>query len=289
MITKPCTVVAEIGATHIGNMERAKYLIKLAMLSGAHYAKFQKRNPIESLPLHLHNCPHPNIDFAYGKTYLEHRQNLEFTLDQHKELMAYCSSIGIKYATSVWDETSAREIISLNPEYIKVPSACNHNYSLINLLCDEYSGFIHISCGMISNADREQMIHYLLQKTNPQRLVFYHCTSRYPCPFEDLHLNEIQRLYQQLEPTGAEIGFSNHGFGIATDPVAYAAGATWIERHFIDDRTFKHTDAAASLEPQGLHKLCRDLENIKKSMTFKTVVSQEEIEQRTKLRINTAL
>ncbi|MDH4027463.1 MAG: N-acetylneuraminate synthase family protein, partial [Nitrospirota bacterium] len=46
-------------------------------------------------------------------------------------------------------------------------------------------------------------------------------------------------------------------------------GAEWFERHFTLDRTWKGTDHAASLEPDGLRKLTRDLKNIHKALTYK--------------------
>ena len=276
-------VIAEIGATHIGNMERAKTLIKLAALSGANVAKFQKRNPVESTPKDLWDKPHPNQLFSYGKTYLEHRQNLELSIEKHAELKQYCENLGIEYSTSVWDMTSAKEVIALNPKYIKVPSALNHDYTLITFLFERYAGDIHISQGMMSEEDREKFLDFFDEHNSwKNRLVVYHCTSAYPCPFENLYLNEIIYLKEMFP----RVGFSNHGYGIAADIAALTLGSTYFERHFIDDRTFRHTDSAASLEPDGLSRLCRDLKNVTKAFTAKpATIDKLEVEQLAKLRI----
>ena len=139
------TVIAEIGCTHIGQLERAKNLAKLAKICGADVLKTQKRNPKESTKKELWDKPHPNEMYAYGKTYLEHRENVELPIEDHYELKKYCEEIGIEYSTSVWDITSAKEIVELNPKLIKIPSACNQNYELITYLFDNYDGEIHIS------------------------------------------------------------------------------------------------------------------------------------------------
>ncbi|MFW6129809.1 MAG: N-acetylneuraminate synthase family protein, partial [Atribacterota bacterium] len=97
-----CLIIAEIGCTHVGKMDRAKKLIDLAINSGANYVKLQKRCPYESTPKHWWNKPHPNQKFAYGQTYIEHRKNLELNIDQHIKLKKYCESNGIGYSTSVW-------------------------------------------------------------------------------------------------------------------------------------------------------------------------------------------
>lgn len=280
---KPSKVIAEIGCVHLGNMDRAKNLIKLACLAGANYAKFQKRNPVESVPKYLWSEPHPNQIFAYGSTYLEHRMNLELTLDQHLELKDYCETIGIGYSTSVWDLTSAKQIAGLQPDFIKIGSPTNNRFDIIDFLFDNFNGQIHISLGMINRSEKDHLIDYLLKRNDLSRLVLYHCTSEYPCPFEHLYLLEIGKLRDRV-PNEVSVGFSNHGYGIAADIAAYILGAEWIERHFVDDRTLRHTDAAASLEPQGLGRLCRDLKAVHKSLTEKTDLTEEELKQRKKLR-----
>jgi len=275
-------VVAEVGCVHIGDLQRAKDLIRLAILAGAQYVKFQKRNPHESVPDHIKDEPHPNARFAYGDTYLEHRLALELTVEQHASLKEHCEQHGVGYACSVWDVTSAREIISLNPDFIKVPSACNLDDKLLGVLASEYDGGIHLSTGMTHKGELMDLFTKLSELKLEERVVLYHCTSEYPCPFERLYLLEIDRL--QWAPNAA-VGFSNHGYGIAADIVAYMLGARWIERHFVDDRTFPHTDASASLEPDGLRRLCRDLTAIRKTLKYKDQISDLELEQRKKLRM----
>lgn len=282
-----CRVVAEIGCNHIGSMDRAKELIKLAKLCGADYAKFQKRNPDESTPEHLKGKPHPNENFSYGKTYLEHRQNLELSVEQHRELKEYCETVGIGYSSSVWDLTSAQEIMSLAPDFIKIGSASNSNFELISYLYEKHDGSIHISLGMSSKDEIQHLVKNVILKMPhaASRTVLYHCTSEYPCPFDRLFLLDIAYLSEKYKRDyGFEIGFSNHGYGIAADIAGWVLGATWIERHFVDDRTIKHTDASASLEPDGLRRLCRDLKNINMAMLRKEEITTEEAKQREKLR-----
>jgi sialic acid synthase len=278
-------VVAEIGCVHLGKMERAKELIKLASMCGADYAKFQKRNPDECVPEELKNKPHPNKIFAYGDTYLEHRRALELDIHQHQELSDYCDTFGIRYAVSVWDMTSAQEVIkNVKSAFIKIPSPCNNDWSLIDMIKSDYDGDIHISTGMSSHDDVYSIINRFTPIAN--RVVIYHCTSIYPCPFDKLHLLEIKRL-SELTEYGFRIGFSNHGYGIAADIVAWSLGAEYIERHFVDDRTLKHTDAAASLEPEGMRRLTRDLKNVRRALSYSPSQPDDaELEERRKLRKN---
>lgn len=276
-------VIAEIGCNHKGDFEIAKELILLAKQSGADYAKFQKRNPQELLTKEQFNAPHSVPYNAYGKTYGEHREFLEFDVKQHEELKHYCEKLGIGYACSVWDISSAKDIISLNPDYIKIPSACNTHLEMLKNIASNYSGEIHISLGMTSKEEESNIIETL--DSNSSRIVFYSCTSGYPVRFNDVCLLEINRIKDSYLSQIKGLAFSGHHLGIAIDIAAYTLGAEWIERHFTKDRTWKGTDHAASLEPTGLSKLVRDLNATYESLTFKKeeILSVEK-EQRDKLK-----
>ena len=279
-------IVAEIGCNHKGDFEIAKEIINLAIECKADYVKFQKRTPRELLTEEQYNAPHPNPMHSYGATYGEHREFLELSIEQHAELKEYCENKGIGYSTSVWDITSAKEVISLDPDYIKVPSACNNNFNLLEVLRDEYQKDIHISFGMTTKEEEKKIIDFFNSKDKSKnRLIIYSCTSGYPVPFEDVSLLEIKRLYKEYENLVKEIGFSGHHLGIAIDNAAYTLGARWIERHFTKDRTWKGTDHAASLEPPGLRKLVRDINATHKALTYKkSEILEIEKVQREKLK-----
>ena len=263
-------VIAEIGCNHKGEMEIAKELIKIAKIfCNADAVKFQKRNNVELLTEEQYNAPHPNPSNSYGDTYGAHREYLEFDVQQHAELKKYCEELGIVYSTSVWDTTSAKEIASLNPEFIKIPSACNNNYDMLGWLCDNYKGEIHISTGMTTKNETEDLVDFFVSKNRNKDLVLYNCTSGYPVPFEDVCLLDINLLIAKYGEKVKHIGFSGHHLGIAVDVAAYTLGANIIERHYTLDRTWKGTDHAASLEPEGLRKLARDLKAVSKALSFK--------------------
>lgn len=279
-------VVAEIGCNHMGDFELVKELIFLAKESGAHVAKFQKRNPKELLTKEQYNAPHPVPYHAFGKTYGEHREFLEFTRDEHRKIKNYCARLGIEYATSVWDKKSARDIVSLKPKYIKVPSASNSHFEMLKILRDDYKGDIHVSFGMTTKAEEETIIKFFEETGQAKkRLVIYSCTSGYPVPFENVCLLEISRIKDTYGDRVKEIGFSGHHAGIAVDIAAYVLGATWIERHFTKDRMLKGTDHAASLEPQGIKTLARNLNATYSSLNCKeSEILEIEKVQREKLK-----
>jgi N-acetylneuraminate synthase len=258
-------------------------LVKIAQECKVDYAKFQKRNPKELLTQDQYDAPHQVPYNSYGNSYGAHREFLELDIDQHQVLKSYAESIGIGYACSVWDMTSAAEIVSLAPDFIKVPSACNNHIDMLTYLRDRYNGQVHISLGMTNHNEESNIIE--LYRGHEKRLVLYSCTSGYPVPFSDVCLLEINRIKETYGDNLEAVGFSGHHLGIAIDIAAYTLGAIWIERHFTKDRTWKGTDHAASLEAAGMSKLVRDLQATSAALQYKsTEVLSIETEQRDKLK-----
>lgn len=281
-------IIAEIGCNHKGDMQIAREMIvTAAMYCKANIVKFQKRCNRELLTPEEYNAPHPNPYNAYGATYGAHREFLEFNLDQHRQLKKWCEEAGVEYSTSVWDITSAREIACIGPRIIKVPSACNLNKELLSFLCEYFPGQIHVSLGMTTRDEEEQIVSFFEQKQRNRDLVIYACTSGYPVSFDEVCLLELPRLRQTFGERVGAIGFSGHHLGIAVDSAAVALGAEFIERHFTLDRTWKGTDHAASLEPDGLRKLVRDSKAVWRAMKSKNNgILSVEMEQRNKLKKN---
>lgn len=282
----PPRVIAEIGCNHAGDMQLAEKLIHVAAhFCEADAVKFQKRHSRTLLTPEQYDAPHPNPIHSYGASYGEHREFLEFDQAQHRHLLDVCRSAGVIYSTSVWDLPSAQEIAPLEPEFIKVPSATNLNRPLLDYLCGEYGGQIHVSLGMTDRAEEERLIGFLRDRGRAKDTVLYACTSGYPVPFDDVCLLEIQRLRSTYGADVAAIGFSGHHLGIAADIAAQTLGAEWIERHFTLDRTMKGTDHAASLEPDGMRRLVRDTRAVSRALTAKeTEILPIEVATREKLK-----
>lgn len=264
-------VIAEAGCNHMGQMEIAHEMINTAAIfCKVDAIKFQKRCPKELLTPEQYNAPHPHPYNSYGPTYGAHREFLEFTVEQYAQLKKWCEEVGITYSTSVWDMTSAKEIASLEPKFIKIPSACNTHYEMLNWLCDNYKGEIQISFGMTTHEEEEKIIQLFENKGRNKDLIIFNCTSGYPVPFKDVCLLEINRMRNLYEDRVKGIGFSGHHNGIAVDVAAYTLGANIVERHYTLNRTWKGTDHAASLEPDGIRRLARNLEAAYDALHYKT-------------------
>lgn len=262
-------VVAEIGANHQGDIDIAKKMIRLAAdFCMVDVVKFTKRNIRECLTPGQYGSPHPNPIHAFGETYGRHREFLEFTIEQHGELKEYANYHGVEYACTACDVTSVKELAGINPAYIKIGSGHNQRFELYDALKEYWDGDIHISTGATTKVEVRKIVDYFKEIDNPDRLhnlVLYACTSSYPTDVKDLCLLEIDNLKKH----GVRVGFSGHHTGIAPDMAAATLGVNYLERHFTLNRAWKGTDHAASMEADGLRRICKYIRDIQTAMTYK--------------------
>jgi sialic acid synthase SpsE len=267
-------IIAEMGINHCGDMKLAKKIIKAAAKCGVDYIKGQKRTPSECLTEEQYNRPYDNPN-SFGKTYGEHKEALEFSKEQWKELFDYANSLGLKAFNTVFDINSANEMEELGQEIYKFGSAETSKHDLIKHVMT-FNKPIIVSTGMSIMEEVEETMNILKSHTND--VVVMQCTSTYPCDEKDVNLN-VLKTYKEEFPW-AKLGFSGH-FRSANGGVeagAVALGATWLERHFTTDRTMKGSDQAASLEPGGMKRVCESVRNLEEALgiTQKYVLPCEE-------------
>ncbi len=279
---KKIYLVAEIGCNHMGNMKIAKRLIDQAKFCGADFVKFQKRDNKILFTKKEFNAKHPVPTNSFGNTYGQHREYLEFNLKQHKNLISYCRKKKLNYSCSVWDINSAKKISKISKNYIKIPSATNLNFEVLDFLSTKYKGDIHISTGMTSAKEVDEIINFLNKRNSLKRVVLYSCTSSYPAEINDVKLFDVLNLKKKYGKYLKAIGFSGHHRGLSIDNATIALGASWFERHFTFDRTAKGTDHAASLETEGLSKLRGRLDETNLALQFKpkTILKNEKFQRR---------
>ena len=90
------------------------------------------------------------------------------------------------------------------------------------------------------------------------------CTSTYPTPFTDIHLNTIQTYKSRFR--NHRIGYSGHETGYIPTLGAVAKGATIIERHITLDKNMRGSDHRGSLEPHELMEMVTAIRILEQSM-----------------------
>jgi sialic acid synthase SpsE len=255
----PCYVIAEAGVNHNGDPALAKRLIDIAADAGADAVKFQKRTISEILIAEALRRPY-NVPTSLGATYGEHREKLELSVEDFQMLRAHADARGITLLASAWDIPSVDFLDELGIPAFKVASADCTNLPLVEYLAQKGKPVL-LSTGMSELLDVDEAVA-TVRRHNDQ-LVLFQCTSTYPAENDQLNLRVILSYKARY---GCVVGYSGHERGLAPTEAAVAIGASVVERHFTIDRTMIGPDHAASLEPEGLKRLIRNIRNIEKAL-----------------------
>jgi sialic acid synthase len=255
-----CYVVAEIGHNHQGDVEKAKQLIHAAKECGADAVKLQKRSNRTLYTRAYYDQPYDN-EFSFGATYGEHREALELSADDYRELHAYARELGITFFATAWDFESADLLAELDVPAFKLASGDLRNTPLQRHVA-QFRKPIFLSTGGGRMQDVERAVETILPLN--RQLCILQCTAAYPAATEDLNLRVITTLRERFP--SLVIGLSDHQSGISMALVAYMLGARVIEKHFTLDHAAKGTDHAFSLMPDGMRRLVRDLRRVEPAL-----------------------
>lgn len=255
-VNQPCYIVGEIGINHNGDVGIAKQLIDVAKTAGCDAVKFQKRTPELCVPIDQRSIIR---ETPWGLiTYLEYRYRVEFGKEQYDEIDKYCRDRKISWFSSCWDESSVDFMEQYKPCCYKIASASLTDDALLRRFSSTGRPLL-LSTGMSTMEEIKHAVSLL----DLNRLLITHATSTYPCKPQELNLRMITTLKREFN---CPIGYSGHEVGLQTSYAAAVLGACLIERHITLDRTMWGTDQAASLEPQGIVRLVRDIRVIEKAL-----------------------
>jgi len=256
----PTYVIAEIGHNHGGDLDQAMHLFDEARRAGAHAVKLQKRDNRSLFTREGYEKPYENEN-SFGATYGEHREALEFGREEYETLIEYSRRIGVTFFATAFDMPSADFLVELDMPAYKIASGDLRNVPLLRHVASFGKPMV-LSTGGATLED-VQRAHDAVAEINPQ-IALLQCTAGYPAAWDELDLGVIQ-TFRELFPDTI-VGLSSHDNGIAMAVAAHALGARVVEKHFTLDRVLKGTDHRFSLEPQGLRKMCRDLERLHVAM-----------------------
>jgi N-acetylneuraminate synthase len=262
----PCYIVAEIGINHNGSVAIAKQLIDLASAAGCNAVKFQKRTiDVVYTPEELAK---PR-ESPFGETNGDLKRGLEFGLPQYREIDQYCRHEELAWFASCWDEASVDFIHQFNPPCYKIASASLTDDNLLRYIRGKGKPIL-LATGMSTLEEVDRAVEVLGTKD----LIILHAVSTYPALYEQLNLLVIPELKKRY---GVPIGYSGHETGLPSSVAAVALGACVVERHITLDRSLWGSDQAASLGPNGVIRLIRDIRLIEVSMgsPVKRVLDEE--------------
>jgi N-acetylneuraminate synthase len=266
-IGQPCYVISEIGINHNGDLDIARQIIKVSADAGCDAVKFQKRTPELCVPLAQRSVMR-ETPWGY-MSYMEYRERVEFGKEQYDAIDKYCKELGIDWFVSCWDQPSVDFIEQYDVPCYKVASASSQDTDLLKHTKATGRPML-LSTGMSNIEDVDKAV----ETVGKDNLVLIHTVSTYPAHYEELNLRAMKTLRDRYD---VPVGYSGHETGIASSVAAAALDACCVERHVTLDRSMWGSDQAASLEPNGITRLVRDIRLIEQSMGdgVKKVIERE--------------
>ena len=266
----PVYIIAEASDNHMGDMEAAKEMCRMAKLAGADCIKFQHHLPDEEMLPEM--PPSDRFDMPLYEFLKQHALSLK----QHKKLMEYCKMIGIQYLCTPFSLKAACELDTLEVDAFKIGSGEMTDIPTLVRIARLRKPMI-ISTGMCTLEEIQRTYDILIQTNVP--LAFTNCISEYPPNYEDINLNFISEM-QKCFPD-AVIGHSDHTPDLYTSFGAVTLGADIIEKHVILDKKLQAPDQPVSIDFDDLYHLVDGIRKIESAMGNQKKVHPEEEQTRT--------
>lgn len=267
-------VVAEIGVNHNGSLELAEELVSRCAEAGADYAKFQTFRARDVASERAAQAAYQQTGGKGGRQ-VDMLSVLELSEPDFERLVRFCAEVGIGFLTTAHDLQSARFVLGLGSDYLKVASGDVTNYPLL-LLFGQQDTPVLLSTGA-SEADEVREAIRVLESQGLERskITVMQCTSEYPAPLAEANLRAMVAMGADW---GVPIGYSDHTQGSNASIAAVAMGATVIEKHITLNRTMDGPDHAASLEPREFEQMVKGIREVSAAMgsDSKRVVASEQ-------------
>ncbi len=258
----PCFIIAEAGVNHNGDFNVAKKLVDAAKQAGADAIKFQYFITENLVTANAMKAEYQVENTKSSGRQFEMLKALEFDFHQHEKLQQYCLERGILYICTPYDHYSVDRLDDLGVAAYKIASTDTTNIPMLRHIALKQRTVI-LSTGMCSLGEVEQAVLTLKQNGLTGKIILLQCTSEYPAPMNEINLKAMQTMEQAfLCPTG----FSDHTAGVGASPWAVAMGAGIVEKHFTLNKKMKGPDHKASIEPQELEALVREIRQLEQAM-----------------------
>jgi sialic acid synthase SpsE len=259
----PVFVVAEACDNHLGDLDSAKEMARLAKIAGADAVKYQHHLPDEEM------LPDVPMSDNFGEPLYEFLKRHALTIDQHAALMDYCRQLGIVYMCTPFSLQAARELDELGIGSFKIGSGeLTDLPSLVGI--GELGKPMLVSTGMATLEEIDATVEAL----DGVELGLMNCVSEYPPLYEDMNLGVIGVLQERYP--GLLVGHSDHTPDLYTAFAAVALGAHAIEKHIILDKRQPGPDQSVSIDMRDLHELVDGIRKIEAALGHEKLVHERE-------------
>jgi N,N'-diacetyllegionaminate synthase len=257
----PCFLIAEAGVNHNGDLKLALELVDVAAQSGAYAIKFKTFKAERLVTADAVKADYQKANTDGNESQFEMLKRLELSEDDHRALIKRCSDCGILFMSTPFEEQSADFLHSVNVPVFKIPSGEMTNLPFLGHVAAMNRPMV-VSTGMCSLGEVESAVR-TIEATGNRQFALLHCVSSYPAAPCDVNLRAMRSLAAAFQ---VPVGYSDHTVGCEVAVAAVAMGASVLEKHYTLDRNLPGPDHAASLEPNELTELVRQIRTVEQAL-----------------------
>jgi len=251
-----CTIIAEAGVNHNGDIKLAFKLIDEAAKAGVDFVKFQTWKSENVISCFAEKAEYQKETTGSSESMLDMERKLELPYSDFYDLKAYCKEKGVGFMSTPFDIESVEFLFELGVDILKIPSGEINNLPFLEAIASHGRQRLILSTGM---SDMEE-IQQALEVLKPcGEIVLLQCNTQYPTPMKDVNLRSMQTMRERFS---VPVGLSDHSVGIEVSIAAVALGACVIEKHFTLDRKMEGPDHKASIDPKELYALVPAIRNV---------------------------
>ncbi|NIM94806.1 MAG: N-acetylneuraminate synthase [Anaerolineales bacterium] len=261
----PCYFVADIGASHDGDLGRAKMLIQMAAEAGADAAKFQNFRAAKIVSEYGFKTMDGQMSHqaSWSKSVFKVYEDASLSFDWTPDLKTTCDEVGIHYFSSPYDFGAVDMLEPYVPAY-KIGSGDITWVEMLRYIAGKGKPVI-LATGASTIGDVQRAVDEI--RMINQELILLQCNTNYTASldnFDHIHLN-VLKTYTALYPD-IVIGLSDHTPGHATVLGAVALGANVVEKHFTDDRSREGPDHPFSMDPVSWREMVDRTRELERAM-----------------------
>ena len=250
-------IIAEAGDNHNGDFNTALKLVDVAKWAGAECVKFQTFVTEEIISKYAEMAEYQKKNTGKEESQFEMVKRLELSFDEFRKIKEYCDRVGIQFLSTPFDLKSVDFLNELGVPFFKIPSGEITNYPYLIKIAHTGKPVV-MSTGMCEPDEILAAIN-VLEKNGSGEITLLHCNTEYPTPLKDVNLYAMRTMKKMF---GKKVGYSDHTKGIEVPVAAVALGACVIEKHFTLDKNMPGPDHKASLEPDELGRMVKNIRNI---------------------------
>lgn len=270
---QPVYCIAEIGSNFDGDLDRAKYLVDLAIESGTDAVKFQSFLTDKIISKEGFQNLKKGFQTKWKKPVYEVYKAAEFPREWHKEIFNYCKKKNVTFFSAPYDMEAVDLLNNLGVPGFKIGSGDITWLEMLKYVAEKGKP-IFLGTGASTMQEIREAVK-VIKSTGNDNLILLQCVTNYPSSFESANIKAMVKLRKEFD---CLVGYSDHTSGSVIPLGMTALGGCMIEKHFTDDKTRDGPDHPFAMDAKDFKTMVKNIRLLEKALGGSKKIYKEEQE-----------